>query len=89
MLREFRLSFFFGAFLWLPHYWWGVHINREVETIHSHNIYEENYGPRRNRLTHSLLFEQFEVFLENWEKLEEEHTKNALNGEIEETEEDD
>jgi hypothetical protein len=30
------------------------------------------FGPRRNRLTHSLLFEEFEVVLEEWQKLEHE-----------------
>ena len=31
------------------------------------------YHPRRNRLTHNLLFEEFEMVLENWVKLEREY----------------
>ena len=30
------------------------------------------YGPRRNRIAHSMLFEEFEMVMENWEKLNEE-----------------
>jgi hypothetical protein len=34
------------------------------------------FGPRRNRLTHSLLFEEFEVVLENWQGLQDEFKNN-------------
>jgi len=30
------------------------------------------YGPRRNRIAHSMLFEEFEMVMENWQKLDEE-----------------
>ena len=77
LLREFRMSFMAGAFIWLPSYWWGVHFNRELEVMQSHKIYLHTYGPMRNRLTHSMLFEQFEMHLEEWEKLEEEFKNNG------------
>ena len=31
------------------------------------------YGPRRNRLTHSMLFEEFEMVVEKWQDLEEQY----------------
>jgi hypothetical protein len=45
---------------------WGIHLNREIEVNYSHRNYQMEFGPRRNRLTHSLLFEEFEVVMENW-----------------------
>ena len=51
---------------------WGIHLNREIEVNYSHKNYNLEFGPRRNRLTHSMLFEEFEMVLENWEKLNEE-----------------
>jgi hypothetical protein len=71
--REIRLTFGIASLLWLPHYWlyfknkrWGIHLNREIEVNYSHRNYQMEFGPRRNRLTHSLLFEEFEVVMENW-----------------------
>jgi len=58
---------------------WGVHINREIETNFAHRNYVLEYGPRRNRLAHSLLFEEFEIVCENWMDLEDEFkTKGML-----------
>jgi hypothetical protein len=54
----------------VPGYIWGRFVNREVEILHSHINYQNEYGPRRNRLTHSLLFEEFEMQVEQWRKLE-------------------
>jgi len=45
-------------------------MNREIEVTHSHTNYVHEYMPRRNRLTHSLLFEEFETVLENWQALD-------------------
>ena len=78
-LRELRLSFIGGAFLWLPFYWWGIHYNREIETFISHKNYFNEVGPLRNRLTHSMIFEEFEICLEKWKNLEEEHKNNPQN----------
>ena len=73
MLREFRVAFGIAGFIFLPFYWWGVHFNREVEVNASHKNYYYDYLPRRSRLTHSLLFEQFEMCLERWMDLEDEY----------------
>lgn len=29
--REMRLAFGLGGVIWIPHYAWGVHINRKIE----------------------------------------------------------
>lgn len=43
----------------------------------SHRNYVLEYGPRRNRLAHSMLFEEFEIVLENWMDLEEEYKQKG------------
>jgi len=48
---------------------YGIHLNRTNEVNYSHKNYELVWGPRRNRLTHSLLFEEFDVILEKWQDL--------------------
>ena len=56
----------------MPMYYWGVHVNREVETGHAIVNYTNKYSPKRNRLTHSMIFEEFEMVLEKWMDLEDE-----------------
>ena len=73
MMREFRLAFGIAGLIYLPFYWWGVHLNRELEVNQSHENYSKEYLPRRNRLTHSMLFERFEMDLERWSSLESEY----------------
>lgn len=63
-LREIRYSFLIGSVIWLPNYFWGIHMNREVEVNESHANYADSYLPLWNRLTHSLLFEEFEMYIE-------------------------
>lgn len=38
-LREVRISMLIGSVIWLPGYFWGIHINREVEVNESHHNY--------------------------------------------------
>ena len=47
----------------------GISINRAVEEGSSHKNYFVEYHPRRSRLTHSLIFEEFEMIVEDWDKL--------------------
>ena len=56
---------------------WGIHINREIEVNYSHKNYQHEYGPRRNRLTHSLVFEEFEMAVERWQELEAEYKEKG------------
>lgn len=71
-LREVRISLLIGSVIWLPNYFWGIHINREVEVNESHHNYMDQYLPLRNRLAHSMLFEQFEMHLEEWRRIQSE-----------------
>jgi len=77
MTREFRLAFLLSGVIWMPYYWWGVHVNREVETKISRKNYSREFLPRRNRLTHSMLFEEFEMTLERWQNLEDEYQRTG------------
>lgn len=54
----------------VPAYFWGIHINREGEIHSSHVNYQVEYGTRRNRLAHSLIFEEFELQVEKWRQFE-------------------
>ena len=51
----------------------GISINRAVEEGSAHKNYFIEYHPRRNRLTHSLIFEEFEMVVEDWDRLEREY----------------
>lgn len=63
-----------AALLVLPHRpRTGIAINRAVEEGSAHKNYFIEYHPRRNRLTHSLIFEEFEMVLEDWQRLEREY----------------
>ena len=48
----------------------GISLNRAVEEHNAHKMYFIENNPRRNRLTHSMIFEEFEMVVENWDKLE-------------------
>jgi hypothetical protein len=69
LLREFKYSLLIASFLWLPHYFWGIHMNRELEVFESHCAYFDKYFNPRNRLTHSLIFEEFEMNLEKFKEI--------------------
>ena len=52
-------------------------MNREIEVNYAHKNYVAEYLPRRNRLTHSLLFEEFELVLEKWQDLDAEYVADS------------
>ena len=56
----------------VPMYFWGIFVNRESEIYNSHINYQIEYGPRRNRLAHSMIFEEFEMHVEKWRELKNE-----------------
>mmetsp|Transcript_45141 Transcript_45141/g.52211 ORF Transcript_45141/g.52211 Transcript_45141/m.52211 type:complete len:103 (-) Transcript_45141:167-475(-) len=75
--RETRFAFGLAGIIWIPHYLWGIHLNREIEVNYSHKNYQHEYGPRRNRLTHSMVFEEFEIAVERWQDLEAEYKEKG------------
>lgn len=48
-----------------------------MEVNAAHKNYSLEYGPRRLRLAHSMLFEEFELIMENWQNLEEEYLREG------------
>ena len=53
----------------IPMYLWGLKINRIVEHNANHGYYHWQYFDKRNRLTHNLIMEHFEVHKESLEDL--------------------
>ena len=65
------MNFMLGlVIMHVPLYIWGLHVNREAEIQSSHVNYMVEYGPRRNRLAHSLIFEEFDMHLDAWKAME-------------------
>lgn len=53
-------TFTFG----FPLYWYGTFINRELEQNFAATMYMMDYENRRNRLTHCMIMEHFEMHVE-------------------------
>eukprot|EP00357_Protocruzia_adherens_P009019 CAMPEP_0114996206 /NCGR_PEP_ID=MMETSP0216-20121206/14174_1 /TAXON_ID=223996 /ORGANISM="Protocruzia adherens, Strain Boccale" /LENGTH=83 /DNA_ID=CAMNT_0002360369 /DNA_START=83 /DNA_END=334 /DNA_ORIENTATION=+ len=73
MTREIHYTWMIGTFVVLPYYWWGLHITREGEVNISHGNYYQEYQPRRLRMTHNLIFENFVMMSEQWQKYNDEY----------------
>ncbi len=54
-------------------YRYGIYLNRTMEEGNARKNYLVEYEPRRNRLTHDLIYEEFEMVLEDWVKLQTEY----------------
>ena len=54
-------------------YRYGIYLNRSMEEGNARKNYLVEYEPRRNRLTHDLIYEEFEMVLEDWVKLQTEY----------------
>ena len=53
----------------VPMYLYGIHVNRIVDRNSNHLYYSWSYFDKRNRLTHNLIMEHFEVHKERLEDL--------------------
>ena len=53
----------------IPTYLYGIHVNRFAEQNSSHVLYNWQYFDKRNRLTHNMIMEHFEMHKENLEDL--------------------
>lgn len=53
----------------IPGYWYGIHINRVKEINYNMKYYDWNYTEKRNRLTHNMIMEHFEVHTEQLQDL--------------------
>ena len=50
--------------LLIPYYWYGSFINRNLEQNYAAKMYQLDYENKRNRLTHNLIMEHFEIHVE-------------------------
>ena len=53
----------------VPCYWYGIHMNRVKELNYNMKYYDWNYTDKRNRLTHNMIMEHFEVHTEQLQDL--------------------
>ena len=58
-----------SVLFFIPMYLYGIHVNRIVDRNANHMYYHWQYFDKRNRLTHNLIMEHFEVHKENLEDL--------------------
>jgi hypothetical protein len=49
-----------------------------MEEGNARKNYLVEYEPRRNRLTHDLIYEEFEMVLEDWVKLQQEYDASTF-----------
>jgi hypothetical protein len=48
----------------MPLYWYGAMANRNIEQNYAAKMYQLDYEQRRNRLTHNMIMEHFEMHVE-------------------------
>jgi hypothetical protein len=48
----------------MPLYWYGSFANRNIEQNYAAKMYQLDYEQRRNRLTHNMIMEHFEMHVE-------------------------
>ena len=53
-----------SVFFMVPLYWYGIYINRCKEIMCAANLYNWHFTDKRNRLTHNMIMEHFEVHTE-------------------------
>ena len=58
-----------SVLFFIPTYLYGMHVNRIVDRNANHMLYNWQYFDKRNRLTHNLIMEHFEVHKEQLEDL--------------------
>ena len=58
-----------SVLFFFPMYMYGIHVNRIVDRNANHLMYNWQYFDKRNRLTHNLIMEHFEVHKESLEDL--------------------
>ena len=58
-----------SVLFFIPSYLYGVHVNRIVDHNANHMLYNWQYWHKRNRLTHNLVMEHFEMHKEQLEDL--------------------
>lgn len=62
----------------IPFYWYGSFINREIEQNFAFKMYHLEYEQKRLRLTHNLIMENFEMHVEEAQKILEDIKENGF-----------
>jgi hypothetical protein len=62
--RHQYIATFPTLFLLMPLYWYGASANRNIEQNYAAKMYALDYENRRNRLTHNMIMEHFEIHVE-------------------------
>jgi hypothetical protein len=62
--RHQYIATFPTLFLLVPLYWYGAGANRNIEQNYAAKMYALDYENRRNRLTHNMIMEHFEMHVE-------------------------
>ena len=63
--------------IFMPLYFYGMRLNRTVENNFNHMMYHWQYADKRNRLTHNLIMEHFEMHKEKLEETVDELEKHG------------
>ena len=66
-----------SLFLLVPSYLYGLRLNRVVENNYNHMLYHWQFADKRNRLTHNLIMEHFEMHKEKLEEVVEDLDKHG------------
>ena len=75
--RMIHTSAGFSIFMFVPLYLYGMRLNRTVEGNFNHMMYHWQFADKRNRLTHNLIMEHFEVHKERLEEVVDELDKHG------------
>ncbi len=67
--RHINTSAGLSVLFFIPMYIYGIRVNRIVEHNANHYLYNWQFWDKRNRFTHNLIMEQFEVHKEQLEDL--------------------
>ena len=58
-----------SVLFFVPMYMYGIHVNRIIDRNANHMYYNWQYFDKRNRMTHNMIMEHFEVHKEQLEDL--------------------
>jgi hypothetical protein len=67
--RHQYLATFPTVLVLMPLYWYGASANRNIEQNFAAKMYQLDYENRRNRLTHNMIMEHFEMHVEKAQQI--------------------
>jgi hypothetical protein len=62
----------------MPLYWYGASANRNIEQNYAAKMYALDYENRRNRMTHNMIMEHFEIHVEKVQDLLDQIKENGF-----------